>query len=211
MNNSVISEMDESSDISNRIRWLTVAVGISAAGLFFFLSPLAALGPTLPAAGAALQPRLPLTIRRVVKWLIWAWAFGWSPGSIFIALLLLRNVPHDHRSAWLVVVFSSVSALFVLWWDLELIADAATRARRWRSEPSNRQQTVGWSVWLFAVLANLWIGWGLARMWGVYQGLSDLYTVAILAAEALAVLVFDLWLIIRIARFKSTRGSAPKI
>jgi hypothetical protein len=146
-----------------------------------------------------------------IIWVIWAWAFGWSPGSIFIALLLLRNVPHDHRSALPVVLFSSVSALFVLWWDLELIADAVRRGRIWRSEPSKRQQNVGWGVCIFAVLANLWIGWGLVRMGSVYQGLSDLYTVAILVAEALAVLVFDLWLIIRIAKLRSTRGSAPKI
>jgi hypothetical protein len=94
---------------SRRVRWLAIAVGLSAAALTCFLSPLAALVPALLPLAAALQPTLPDTGKRVVKWFTWAWALLWTPYLVGIGFLLLNNFP-SHYSMVLSPIDGTCSA-----------------------------------------------------------------------------------------------------
>src|SRR5580700_5038314 len=107
--------MEQSDVFSRKIRWLAVAVGLSASASFYLLSPLAAFVPALLPLGVALQPKLPDPGKRIVKWLVWVWAFGWSPGLVVIGSLLLNNFPRDHNFV-LLRTSSLMSALLILWW-----------------------------------------------------------------------------------------------
>jgi hypothetical protein len=208
VNNSRVSELGAVDIFSQRIRWLTVAVGLSATVLFFFLTPFAALGPATPVLGAALQPRLPDMAKRVVKWLIWVWAFGWSSGSVLLAFLFLTDTGLHHDRQFMMRALSSlsvVSVLLVLWWDVELIVDGLRRIRTWRSSPPQEPRAIGTGVWIFSVSLNIWIGWGLVRTLGEYHGFADLYTFALAFVEAAAVLVFDILLVSRTVKLKRVR------
>src|SRR5580658_10655376 len=110
--------MEQSDVFSRKIRWLAIAVGLSAAALSSFLSPLAAVIPALLPLGAALQPSLPDPGKRIVKWFTWAWALVWSPFLVGTSFLLLpENFPHAHYFMVLRAL-STVSALLILWWDI---------------------------------------------------------------------------------------------
>jgi hypothetical protein len=185
----------EQTDIfSQRIRWLAIAVGVSAAALSCFLSPLAALVPALLPLGAALQPRLPDPGKQIVKWFIWVWALGWSPYLVGISsLLLLNGLSHAHYFVVLRVL-SMLSALLILWWDIELIIDGTRRIRMWRSAPSQEPRPVGLGLWILAVTLNLWVGWSLLNVMSVYHGVGDLYMLVMSMVLAVIVATFDIYL-----------------
>jgi hypothetical protein len=194
--------MEPQDVFSRRIRWLAIAVGLSAAALSCFLSPLAALVPALLPLGAALQPSLPDPGKRIVKWFIWAWALGWSPYLVVVSfLLLLNNLPHAHYFVVLRVL-STVSALLILWWDIELIVDGTRRIRMWRSAPAKEPRPVSWGLWIFAIALNLWVGWGLVNVISIYHGAGDLYMLVMSIVEALIVVAFDIHLTWRVVKLR---------
>jgi hypothetical protein len=194
--------MEQHDVFSRKIRWLAIAVGLSAAALSCFLSPLAALMPALLPVGAALQPSLPDPGKRIVKWFIWTWAFGWSPYLVGLSLLMLLNdLPHAHYFVVLRVL-STLSTLLILWWDIELIVDGTRRIRIWRSAPVQEPGPVSWGLWTFAVTLNLWVGWGFVNITSIYHGAGDLYALAMSIVEALFVVAFDIYLTWRVVRLR---------
>jgi hypothetical protein len=187
---------------SRRIRWLAVAVGLSAAALSCFLSPLAALVPALLPLGAALQPSLPDPGKRIVKWFIWAWALVWSPFLVGTSFVVLpENLPHT-RYFVVLRVLSTVSVLLTLWWDVELMVDGARRIRIWRSDPVQEPRPVSWGLWIFAIALNLWVGWGLVNVISIYHGAGDLYMLVMSIVEALIVVAFDIYLTWRVVKLR---------
>jgi hypothetical protein len=198
--------MEQCDVFSRKIRWLAIAVGLSAAALSCFLSPLAAVIPALLPLGASVQPSLRNPGKRIVKWFIWAWALGWSPYSVVISfLLLLNNLPHGNYFVTLRVL-STVSAMLILWWDIELIVDGARRIRIWRSTPVQEPGPVSLGLWIFAVALNLWIGWGLVRIISIYHGAGDLYALAMSMVLAVVVVAFDIYLTWRVVKLRRARG-----
>jgi hypothetical protein len=188
---------------SRRVRWLAIAVGLSAAALTCFLSPLAALVPALLPLAAALQPTLPDTGKRVVKWFTWAWALLWTPYLVGIGFLLLNNFPSHY--SMILRVLSTVPALLILWWDIELIADGTRRIRIWRSAPAQEPRSVSWALWIFAAALNLWVGCGLAKVISVYHGdhgAGVLYMLVMSLVEALIVVAFDIYLTWRVVKLR---------
>ena len=196
--------MEQRDVFSRKIRWLAVAVGLSAAASFYFLSPLAALLPVLLPLAAVLQPSLSDLGKRIVKWFIWAWAFGWSPGLVLLSLLMLNHLPRA-RHFVVLIVSSSISALLILWWDIELILDAARRIRIWRSAQVEAPRPVGPGLWILAVAFTLWFGWGLVRMISIYHGPGDLYALVMSIVEVAIVVAFDIYLTWRIVKLRRTR------
>ncbi len=197
--------MEQGDVFSRKIRWLATAVGFLAAALFCFLSPLAAVLPMSLPLAALLQPSLSDSGKRIVKWFIWVWAFGWSPGLVVIScLMLLNNLPHA-RYFVVLRVLSTVSALLVLWWDIELIVDGTRRIRMLRSAPLREPRPVSWGLWIFAVVLNLWVGWGLVNVISVYHGVGDLYMLVMSTVEAVIVVALDVYLAWRVARLRRTR------
>ena len=197
--------MEQHDVFSTKIRWLAIAVGVSAAAVSCFLSPLAALVPALLPLGAALQPSLPDPGKRIVKWFIWAWALGWSPYLVGIGFLLLLNrLPQAHYFVVLRVL-STVSALLILWWDIELIVDGARRIRMWRSAPAQEPRPVGLGLWVLAVALNLWVGWGLVNIISIYHGVGDLYMLLMSLVLAVIVVAFDIYLSWRVVKLRRAR------
>jgi hypothetical protein len=197
--------MEQHDVFSRKILWLAIAVGLSAAALSSFLSPLAALVPALLPLGAALQPNLPDSGKRIVKWFIWAWALGWSPYLVVVSfLLLLNNLPHAHYFVVLRVL-SMVSALLILWWDIELIVDGARRIRMWRSAPAQEPRPVGLGLWILAVAVNSWVGWGLVKIISIYHGVGDLYMLIMSLVLAVIVVLFDIYLTWRVVKLMRSR------
>jgi hypothetical protein len=187
---------------SRRMRWLAIAVGLSAAALNCFLSPLAAVVPMLLPLAAALQPSLPDPGKQIVKWFIWAWALVWSPYLVGLSFLLMpNNLPHTHYFVVLRVL-STVSALLTLWWDIELIVDGARRILIWRSAPVQEPRPVGLGLWMFAIALNLWVGWGLVNVISIYHGAGDLYMLLMAIVEALIVVAFDIHLTWRVVKLR---------
>jgi len=196
------SQMEQRDVFSSKIRWLAIAVGLSAAALSCLLSPLAAVIPALLPLGAALQPSLPDPGKWIVKWFIWAWALGWSPflvGTSF--LMLLNNLPHS-RYFVVLRVLSTVSALLIVWWDIELIVDGARRTQIWRSTPVQEPRPVGLGLWILAVAVTLWFGWGLVRMISIYHGPSDLYALVMSILEVAIVVAFDIYLTWKVVKLR---------
>jgi hypothetical protein len=187
---------------SRKIRWLAIAVGLSAAALFSFLSPVAVVVPALLPLAAALQPSLPDLGKQIVKWFIWVWAFGWSQGLVVLSFLMLsNNLPGTHYFVVLRTL-SALSALLILWWDIELIIDAARRIRIWRSAPIREPRPVDLGLWILAVVLNFWVGWGLVNIVSIYHGVGDLYTLLISIVEALIVVAFDIYLTWRVVKLR---------
>jgi hypothetical protein len=187
---------------SRRMRWLAIAVGLSAAAPSYFLSPLAALVPAFLPLGAALQPSLPDPGKRIVKWFMWAWALGWSPYLVVISFLLLLNrLPQAHYFVVLRVL-STVSALLILWWDIELIVDGARRIRMWRSAAAQEPRPVGLGLWILAVALNFWVGWGLVNIISIYHGVGDLYMLLMSLVLAAIVVIFDIYLTWRVVKLR---------
>jgi hypothetical protein len=190
---------------SRKIRWLAIAVGLSAAALFCFWSPIAIFVPALLPLGAALQPSLPDPGKRIVKWFIWAWASVWSPGLVVISsVMLFDNLPYA-RYFIILRVLSTISALLVLWLDKELIVDAARRIRTWRAAPLQEPSPLSWGLWIFAVVLNLWVGWGLVNVISIYHGVADLYMLVMSMVEAVIVVAFDVYLTWRVVQLRRTR------
>jgi len=201
--------MEQSDVFSRKIRWLAIAVGLSAAALSCFLSPVAAVVPALLLLGAALQPSLPDPGKRIVKWFTWAWALGWSPYLVGVSFLLLpENLPHT-RYFVVLRVLSTVSALLILWWDIELIVDGARRIRIWRSAPFQEPRPVGLGLWILAVALNLWVDWGLVNIINIYHGAGDLYMLVMSMVEAVIVVAFDIYLTWRVVKLRRARPGAP--
>jgi len=197
--------MEQHDVFSRKIRWLAIAVGLSAAALFSFLSPLAAFVPALLPLAAALQPRLPDPGKQIVKWFIWVWAFGWSQGLVVLSVLMLNNsLPHAHYFVVLRVL-STISALLILWWDVELIIDGVRRIRIWRSAPAQEPRPVSLGLWMFAVALNLWVGWGLVNIISIYHGVGDLYALVMSIVEAVIVIAFDAYLTWRVVKLRRAR------
>jgi hypothetical protein len=199
--------MEQSDVFSRKIRWLAIAVGLSAAALFCFLSPVAALVPALLPLGAALQPSLPDPGKQIVKWFIWVWAFGWSQGLAVLSFLMLNNTfPRTHYFVVLRVL-STLSALLILWWDIELIIDGVRRIQIWRSAPVQEPRPVSLGLWMFAVALNLWMGGGLVGMISIYRSVAgETYALAMSIVEALIVVAFDVYLTWRVAKLRRARG-----
>ena len=193
--------MEQSHVFPRKIRWLAIAVGLSASALFCFLSPLAALVPALLPLAVVLQPRLPDPGKHVTKWFVWLWAWGWSQGLIVLCFLMLNHLPHTHHFLAL-IVSSSISALLILWWDIELIVDGARQIRIWRAAQVQEPRPVGSGLWILAVAVNLWFGWGLARTISVYHGPSDLYALIMSIEESAIVVAFDIYLTWRVAKLR---------
>ena len=190
---------------SRKILWLAIAVGLSAAALSSFLSPLAAFVPALLPLGAALQPSLPDPGKRIVKWFIWAWALGWSPYLVVVSFLLLLNrLPQAHYFVVLRVL-STVSALLILWWDIELIVDGVRRIRMSRSTPAQQPRPVGLGLWILAVAFNFCVGWGLVNTISVYHGVGDLYMLLMSMVLAVIVVIFDIYLTWRVVKLRRSR------
>jgi hypothetical protein len=181
---------------------LPFAVGLSAAALFSFLSPLAAFVPALLPLAAASQPSLSDLGKQIVKWFIWVWAFGWSQGLVVLSFLMLNNnLPGTHYFVVLRVL-STASAVLILWWDIELIVDGARRIRMWRSAPAQEPRPVGLGLWIFAVVLNLWIGWGLVNIISIYHGVGDLYMLLMSLVLAVIVVAFDIYLTWRVVKLR---------
>ncbi len=193
------SQMELDDLFSRKIRWLAIVVGLSAAALSCFLTPLAAFVPALLALGAASQPSLPDPGKRIVKWFMWAWALGWSPYLVGLSFLLLNSLPHTHYFMAL-RVSSTLSTLLILWWDIELIADGTKRMVIWCSAPVQQPRPVSWGLWILAAALNLWVGWGLANIISIYHGVGDLSTLVMSMAEAVIVAAFDAYLTWRVVR-----------
>jgi hypothetical protein len=194
--------MEQDDVFSSRIRWLAVAIGLSTAALFYFLSPLAAIPALLPLS-AALQPRLSDPGKRFVKWLIWVWAAGWTPELVLLAVLYFpRYVDFVIPSLSSLI---AASALISLWLDVELIVDGIKRIRIWRSAPPKELRPVARSLWVLAIFLSLWVGWGLLRTLGMYHGYGDLLALIMSMVEAIAVVAFDISLIRRVVKLGHTR------
>ncbi|MGA7219104.1 MAG: hypothetical protein WBX38_12345 [Candidatus Sulfotelmatobacter sp.] len=190
---------------STRIRWLAVAVGLSAAALFWFLSPVAALVPAVLPLLVVLQPRLPDLGKRIVKWFVWIWAFGWSQGLVILCVLLLKDFPNG-RNLVGPRISSLISTVLILWLDTELIIDGVGRIRVWRSTPAQDPRPIKAGLWMFAAALNLWIGWGLASLIANYHGVAgEVYALAMGTLEAAIVLVFDAYLIWRVLKLTRVR------
>jgi hypothetical protein len=197
--------MEQCDVFSRKIRWLAIAVGLSAAALNCFLSPLAAVVPMLLPLAAALQPSLPDPGKQIVKWFIWAWALVWSPYLVGLSFLLMPNhLPHTHYFVVLRVL-STVSALLTLWWDIELIVDGARRILIWRSAPVQEPRPVGLGRWILAVALTLWVGWGLVRVVSTYHGVGSLYMLLMSLVLALIVVAFDIYLTWRVVKLRRSR------
>lgn len=197
--------MEQHDVFSRKIRWLAIAVGVSAAALFSFLSPVAAFVPALLPLAAALQPRLPDPGKQIVKWFTWVWAFGWSQGLVVLSFLMLsNNLPGTHYFVVLRAL-ATLSALLILWWDIELIIDGARRIRVWRSAPVQELRPVGLGLWILAVVLNLWVGWGLVNIISIYHGPGDLYTLAMSIIDAVIVLAFNVYLTWRVVKLRRAR------
>jgi hypothetical protein len=205
--------MEQSDVFSRRIRWLAIGVGLSTSALFFFWSPLAVFAPGLLPLGAALQPRLSDLGKRIVKWFIWVWALGWSPGLVVLSFLVLPDILRRTTHASVVLGVASlivVSALLILWWDVELIMDGVRRIRIWRSAPIKEPRPVALGLWVLAVALNLWVGWGLVNTTASYRGAGDLYAgnlyaLVLSTVEAALVLAFDVYLIWRLLKLRPAR------
>jgi len=190
---------------SRKIRWLAVAVGLSAAASFYFWSPLAAFVPALLPFGALLQPRLPAPGKRIVKWLVWIWAFGWSQGLVILGFLVFNDLPRDH-DLMVLRVSSLTSVLLILWLDIELVIDGVRRLRMWRSASAPKPRPVGLGMWIFAAALNLWIGWGLVRTMGIYHEIAgEIYALVLSMMEAAMVLAFDAYLVWRVLQVRRGR------
>jgi hypothetical protein len=199
--------MEQCEVFSRKIRWLAIAVGLSAAALFSFLSPVAALVPALLPLAAALQPRLPDPGKRIVKWFVWAWAIGWSQGLVVLSFLMFtNNLPGTHYFVALRIL-SVLSAVLILWCDIELIIDGARRIRIRRSALVQEPHPVGLGLWILAIVLTLWVGWGLANIISIYQGMGDLLTLVMAIVEALIVVAFDIYLIWRVVKLRRVRGA----
>jgi hypothetical protein len=201
--------MEQSDVFSRKIRWLAIAVGIAVgilvSVLYSFLSPVAGAGALLLPLAAALQPRLPNLGRRVVKWFVWVWAFGSSQVVVLSVLMLNNNFPHGHYFVVLRVL-STVLALLILWWDIELIIDGARRIRTWRSAPAREPRPIGLGLWIFAVALNLCVGWGLLNIISIYHGVAgDIYALAMSMVEAVIVIAFDIYLTWRVVKLWQAR------
>ncbi len=197
--------MEQCDVFSRKIRWLAIAVGLSAAALNCFLSPLAAVVPMLLPLAAALQPSLPDPGKQIVKWFIWVWAFGWSQGLVVLSFLMLNNnLPGTHYFVVLRVL-TTLSTLLVLWWDIELIIDGARRIRILRSAPAQQPRPVGLGLWILAIVLNLWVGWGVVNMISIYHGVGDLYALLMSTVEALIVVAFDIYLTWRVVKLRRSR------
>jgi hypothetical protein len=108
--------------------------------------------------------------------------------------MLNNSLPPAH---YFVVLrgLSTVSALLILWWDIELIVDGIRRIRKWRSAPVQEPRPVGLGLWMFAVALNLWLGWGLIGMISTYHGdAGGVYALAMSMVEAVVVVAFDVYL-----------------
>ncbi len=192
--------MEHTDVFSRKIRWLAIAVGLSAAALFSFLSPMAACVPALLPLAAAFQPSLPDPGRQIVKWFIWVWAFGWSPALVVLSFLMLNeNLPGTHYFVVLRAL-ATLSALLILWWDVELIMDGTRRIRIWRSSPTQEPRPVSLGLWILAVGLNFLVGWGLVNIVSIYHGVGDLYTLLMSVVEAAIVVGFDIYLSWRVLK-----------
>jgi hypothetical protein len=189
---------------------LAVAAGLSAAVSLFFLGPLAALVPIVLPLVALLQPMLPDAGKRIVKWLIWILAIGWTQGIVVLSFLLLRNLPPQRHDLVVLRVSSLISALLVLWLDIELITDAVRRVRIWRSPPRQEPRPVALGLWIFAAALNLWMGWGLVSVIGIYRAIAGQgYSLVLSMIEAAIVLVFDAYLVWRVLKLR--RGQSANV
>ncbi len=116
-------------------------------------------------------------------------------------MLLLNNLPHAHYFVVLKVL-SAVSALLILWWDIELIVDGARRIRMWRSAPAQEPRPVSLGLWILAVALNLWIGWGLVNVISIYHGVGDLYMLLMSLVLTVIVIAFDIHLTWRVVKLR---------
>jgi hypothetical protein len=197
--------MEQSDVFSRKIRWLAIVVGLSASTLFCFLSPLAAFIPALLPLAAALQPSLPDPGKRIVKWFMWVWAFGWSQGLVVLSFLMLNYLPRT-RHFVILIVLSSISALLILWWDIELIVDGVRRIQIWRSAAVQEPLPVSLGLWMCAIALNLWLGWGLIGIISTYHGdAGGIYALAMAMVEAAIVIVFDGYLAWRVVKLRQAR------
>ncbi len=188
--------MEQTNVFSSKIRWLAVAVGLSAAAL----CPVAAFVPALLPLAAALQPSLPDPGRQIVKWFIWVWAFGMSPALVVLSFLMLNeNFPGTHYFVVLRAL-ATLPALLIVWWDIELIIDGTRRIRIWRSSSAQEPRPVSLSLWIFAVVVNLLVGWSLINIITIYHGVSDLYMLLMSMVEAAIVVSFDIYLSSRVLK-----------
>lgn len=194
--------MEQSDVFSRKIRWFAISVGLSVSALFCFLSPSAAIVPMLLPLAAALQPSLPDPGKQIVKWFIWVWAFGWSPGLVVLGFLMVDNLPHT-RFFLVLRGVSTLSALLILWWDIELIVDGTSRIRIWRSAPAQEPRPVSLALWIFAVALNLWLGWGFIGMINTYHGdAGGIFALAMSIVETMIVIVFDIHLAWRVVKLR---------
>ena len=197
--------MEQHDVFSRKIRWLAIAVGLSASALFYFWSPVAIFVPALLPLSAALQPRLSDLGKQIVKWFIWAWALVWSPGLVVISsLMLFNNLPYA-RYFIVLRVLSTISALLVLWLDNELVVDGARRIRTMRAAPLQEPSPVSRGLWIFAVVLNLWVGAGLVNIINIYHGPADLYMLVMSIVEAVIVVAFDVYLTWRVVKLRRSR------
>lgn len=203
--------MQQCDIFSSTIRWLAIAVGIAVATLFSILSPLAAAVPLMLPLAAVLQPHLPDVGKRIVMWFVWVWAFGWSSGLVVISVLLFNNFPRAHD--FVVPSISSlmvVSALLILWWDIELIIDGVKRIRIWRSAPVQEVRPVSLALWILAAVLTLWFGCGLVRTISIYHGVGDIYALVMSIVEVGIVVAFDIcltWRVLKLRRNDATKQS----
>ena len=197
--------MGPSDVFPGRIRWLAVALGLSAAASFWFLSPFAAIVPCAMPLGMVLQPRLPDLGKRIVKWYVWVWAVGWSQGLVILCVLMFTEFPKG-RDLGVLRILSLTSAVLILWLDTELVIDGVRRIRMWRSTPAQDPRPVKLGLWIFAACLNLWVGWGLASCIANNQGFAgDVYALVLAMLGTAFVLAFDAYLIWRTWKLTQVR------
>lgn len=157
------------------------------------------IGPALLALGAAIQPRSP----RPGRWLMWVSALSMNALTSEIAVGLLADVKTALGTLPGLVILLALA--LVLWSDVELVMDVASRTRL-EAKPvqASPRTNLDWVVWIAAVALSAYYFWRSAYAVRAYRlhGRFDLVLVA-LGLDAVAV-VLDIALIIRAVKSRRT-------
>jgi len=179
-----------------RIRWLAIATGFAAALALF--PALLLLDPALLIAGGIIQPRFP----SAGKWLVWAGTAGLSVVLITYDVLIFPGpLPHPY---YMRLTFST-STILIAWCCVELVVDGVKRTRAWRSMPPVEPRPVSRSLWIFAAVLTLVIGWGAVQAPSGYRHSGSLSMLAMSLVDVVIVAASDISLIRRFLALRRTR------
>jgi hypothetical protein len=194
--------MEQTDIFSPRIRWVTIVAGIvSALALFPILF---LLYPALLIAGGIIQPRFPTP----GKWFVWAGAASLWVVVIVYDVMMFQDLWRQAKAPEYMVLTFSATTVLLTWCSVELVADALKRMRAHTSVPPAEPRPVSWGVWIFAVVLNLLLGWGvagwLAPSWYRYSVIF--YVLSGLMNQAgIIVVAFDISLTWRVVKLRRAR------